>query len=61
MEVPNIKFHKNSSSGNRADTYGQTEGWTDMTNVTGAFRGYASSPEKRGVANSAQITQMTFI
>lgn len=61
MEVPYIKFHENSSSGNRADTYGETDGWTDITNVTGAFRAYASSSEKKNVVNNAQIIQITFI
>ena len=30
VEVPNIKFHKYSSGGSRADACGQTDGQTDI-------------------------------
>jgi hypothetical protein len=37
----NIKFHRNTFIGSRADTYGQTE----MPKLIGAFRSYANAPE----------------
>lgn len=40
MNVPNIKFDGNVSSGSRADTDGQT----DVTKLTGAFLDYANAP-----------------
>jgi len=46
MKVPSIKFHGNPSSRSRADTCGQTDGRTDMTNVMGIFRDYSNTPNK---------------
>jgi hypothetical protein len=40
MEVPNIRFQVNPSSGSRTDLCRQT----DMTKVNGAFRDYANGP-----------------
>jgi hypothetical protein len=40
MRALNVKFHANSSSGSRADTWGQTVGQTVETKVIGAFRNY---------------------
>jgi len=37
-------FHRNLSSGRRADTCGQTDRRTDVTHLTGAFREYANAP-----------------
>ena len=45
LEVPYIKFHQNPSSRSRADIFvGQKGGWTDITNIMGAFRDFAHSP-----------------
>ena len=46
MNIPNIKFDGNVSSGSRADTCGQTDidGQTDMTKLTGTFVDYANAP-----------------
>jgi len=47
IEVPCIKFHENPSSRSRADIFGgQKDGWTDITNIVGAFRDFARSPLK---------------
>jgi len=43
MEVPNIKFDKNSSTGSRAVTCGRT----DMTKPLAAFRDCAFAPNTR--------------
>jgi hypothetical protein len=42
IKVPNVKFQGNLSSGNRADTCGQTDKQTHMKQI-GAFRNYAKS------------------
>jgi hypothetical protein len=45
----NITFHGNPSNGNLFVTYertdGQTDGWTDMTKLTVAFRNFANTSE----------------
>jgi len=40
-----IKFHKNPSSGSRVVPCGQTDGRTDMTKPTVAFRNFANAPK----------------
>jgi hypothetical protein len=42
----NIKFHQSPSSGRRVVPCEQTEGRTDMTKLTVAFRNFASAPRK---------------
>ena len=42
IKVPNIKFHENPSRRSRTNTYGQTDG---MTNLKGAFHDYANVPK----------------
>ena len=41
-----LKFHENPSSGSRVVTRGQTDGHTDMTKLTVAFRTLANVPKK---------------
>ena len=41
--IADIKFHRNLSSGTRADTCGQMERRTDMTHLIGAFRDYVNT------------------
>jgi hypothetical protein len=43
IELPNIKFHVNPSSGFRAETCGRSDRRTDMTKLMGAFRDYANA------------------
>jgi len=45
----NIKFHKNLSSGSRVVPCGKTEGQTDMTKLTVAFRKFANVPNEETV------------
>jgi hypothetical protein len=51
IQVPNIKFHVNPSSGHRADVWTdgrrdkQTDGRKDVTNVVGSFRDHAKAPK----------------
>jgi hypothetical protein len=45
MEVPNIKFHENPSSGCQVDNM-RTDGRTDMMKLIGAFCEYANAREK---------------
>jgi hypothetical protein len=44
--VPNIKFDGKPSGGSRADAYGRTDWWTDMTKLMVPFRGNANAPKK---------------
>ena len=44
-KIINTKFHKHPSSGSRNVPYGRTDGRTDMTNLTVAFRSFAIAPE----------------
>ena len=49
IEVPNVKFHGNPTSGNRDDTWstdGQTEGWATLKKLTGALRDYVRLDNK---------------
>jgi hypothetical protein len=39
----NIKFHENPCSGSRVVPRGQTDGQTDMSNLTVAFRNFANA------------------
>jgi len=40
----NIEFHGNSSSGSRVVPRGRTDGQTDMTKLTAAFRNFMNAP-----------------
>ena len=46
FEKSHIKFHQNPSSGSRVVPCGRTEGQTDMTKLTVAFRNFAKRLEK---------------
>ena len=41
----NINFHDNQSSGSRVVSFGQTDGWTDMTKLIVAFQNFANEPK----------------
>jgi hypothetical protein len=41
----NIKFHENRSIGSQVVPRGQTDGMTDMTNLTAAFRNFTKAPK----------------
>jgi len=43
----NIKFHENPSTESRVIPHGQTEGHTDTTKLTVAFRKFVNVPRKR--------------
>jgi hypothetical protein len=47
MEVMNIQFHENPSSGSWADTRRYKEGRTDTTKLRGAFRHIHERDTKR--------------
>ena len=56
IEVTNIKFQGNPSNGSSADTCEETDGRTDMTKATGAFRDYGNAPKnKNGKDASAHV------
>jgi hypothetical protein len=42
-----IKFHENVSNGSRVVTCGRTEGQTDTTKITEAFRNFANAQKKK--------------
>jgi len=42
-----MKFHENSSSGNRVVPCGQTDRWTEMTKQIVAFRNFANALMER--------------
>jgi len=42
----NIEFDENPSSGSRVVSRGQTDGQTDMTKLTVAFRNFVNAPKK---------------
>jgi hypothetical protein len=44
--VTSIKCHENSSSGGRVDSYGQTDGQTDRTQVIVVLGDYVKAPDK---------------
>ena len=48
----NAKFHENSSSGNRVVPCGETDGQTDMTMLTVAFRYLAKSAANSSLYSS---------
>jgi len=54
MKVSNIRFYGHSSSASRADIW-QTNGWTDVTKLVGAFREYAKAP--KNLSRSAEIVE----
>jgi len=43
----NIKFHENLYNGSRDVPWGQTDGQTDRTKLTVAFRNFASAPKRK--------------
>jgi len=43
-KYPNIKRHDNPSTGSRVIPCGQTDGQTDMTKLTVAFRHFVKAP-----------------
>jgi len=45
IKVSNTKFQGNPSSGSRAGTWGQADGRTDFTKLTGAFPDYGNAPK----------------
>jgi hypothetical protein len=48
-KASNIKFNQNPSSGSQVvqcgQTYGQTDGWSDITKLIAAFRNFANGPK----------------
>jgi len=57
VKVLHIKFHRNPSSGSRADSYGQTDGHHE---VLGDFRDYVRAP-KTCLGTTLSITELKWI